>query len=76
MATTRVARRVVRCGRIVYLGGGFIGATLWLVRFSGDLHLLAMFYMPLLVGLAITSVGRKLERTAQQPDVGRQMRQP
>jgi hypothetical protein len=73
MATVEYAHRIVRIGQRVYIVGGLLGAGAWLWAFSGDLHRIIVFLLPIWIGLLISFVGKKQERLAQQPDVGRQM---
>jgi len=77
MATIEGARRIQRVGRIIYLIGGALGLGVWLFVFKGDLSRPSILFLwPIGLGSVIALVGVILERSAKQPDVGRQMRQP
>jgi hypothetical protein len=73
MVTIEGARRIQRVGRIIALIGGAFGLALWLFVFKGDLSRPAILFLwPMSLGGAIALVGWILERSAKQPDVGRQ----
>ena len=76
MARLEDAHRTMRIGQAVFIVGGLLGAAVWLFAFSGDFRLCILFLLPMWIGLVISSVGKKQERSAQQSDVGRQTRQP
>ncbi len=76
MATLEDARRTIRIGQKVYILGGLVGGAVWLFAFSGELNRIIVFFLPMWIGLSISSFGKKQERSAQQSDVGRQTRQP
>jgi hypothetical protein len=76
MATLEDAHRTMRIGQKVFIVGGLLGAAVWLFAFSGDVRLCILFLLPMGIGLSISSVGKKQEKSAQQSDVGRQTRQP
>ncbi len=76
MATLEGARRTKRAGQLIAVFGGFVGLAVWLIAFTGELSHGGIFVLPIGVGGFVSGVGMILERSAKQPDVGRQMRQP
>ena len=72
MVALEKARRVIRIGRRIQIGGGLLGAVVWLLWFRGNYSMSIIFLLPPSVGLMILSAGRMQERSAQQSNVGRQ----
>jgi len=76
MTTLENAQLIRRLAWRVYVVGSFLAVAVWLLVYSGDPEHILIVSLPIWIAWAIAAPGKRMEKMAQQSDVGRQMRQP